>query len=103
MPPGDVARRPRFGGSIPSPQQMTPEQARMRALMEQLQMGGFSGEPPMQTRTPQEPRFSDIPNMTPEQLEQYNRPMGEGQGETNLFDMLIQALRGTANAMRRGK
>jgi len=80
----------RFGGSIPSPRQMTREQAQLRALLEQ--MGGFSGEPPMQTRTPQGPTFKDIPKMTPEQLEQYNKPMGSG--ETNPFDMFMQYLRG---------
>jgi len=98
MPPGDVARRPRFGGSIPSPQQMTPEQARIRALMEQLQMGGFSGEPPMQTRTPQEPRVSDIPNMTPDQIAPYNKPADDINdavfGGTNPFDMFMRYLRG---------
>ena len=95
--PGPMRKNPRptpipdkIGGDIPSPQQMTPEQAQMRALMEQLQMAGFSGEPPNQTRTPQEPRFSDIPNMTPEQLKKYNKPMGEG--ETNPFDMLMEYL-----------
>ena len=95
MPPGDVAR---FGGNIPSPQQMTPEQARIRALMEQLQMGGFSGEPPNQTRTPQEPRFSDIPNMTPEQIAPYNKPaddLGDAVfGGTNPFEMFMRYLRG---------
>jgi len=49
-PPG--RRKTRFGGNIPSPQQMTPEQAQLRALLEQ--MGGSSGEPPNQTRTAQE-------------------------------------------------
>ena len=97
MPPESMPR-PRFGGTIPSPQQMTPEQARIRALMEQLQMGGFSGEPPMQTRTPQEPRVSDIPNMTPEQIAPYNKPADDLSdavfGGTNPFDMLMKFLRG---------
>ena len=93
-PPG--RRKTRFGGNIPSPQQMTPEQAQLRALLEQ--MGGFSGEPPNQTRTPQEPRFKDIPDMTPEQLEQYNKPAMDINdaffGGTNPFDMFMQYLRG---------
>jgi len=95
-PPG--RRKTRFGGNIPSPQQMTPEQARIRALMERLQMGGFSGEPPMQTRTPQGPRVSDIPNMTPEQIAPYNKPADDLSdavfGGSNPFDMLMKFLRG---------
>jgi len=94
-PPG--RRKTRFGGNIPSPQQMTPEQARIRALMEQLRTGG-TGEPPMQTRTPQEPTFADIPDMTPEQLEQYNKPANDLSdavfGGTNPFDMFMRYLRG---------
>ncbi len=103
--PGPMRKNPRptpipdkIGGNIPSPQQMTPKQARIRALMEQLQMAGFSGEPPNQTRTPQEPRFSDIPDMTPEQLEQYNKPaddLGDAVfGGTNPLEMLMKLFRG---------
>lgn len=98
--PGDGGPgfKTRFGGNIPSPQQMTPEQARIRALMEQLQMAGFSGEPPNQTRTPQGRRFSDIPNMTTEEIAPYNKPADDINdaffGGTNPFDMIMKYLRG---------
>jgi hypothetical protein len=60
---------PRFGGTIPSPQQMTPDEARMRSLMERLAM-----EQEMPPMVPTEPRMSDIPNMSTEEIMQYNRP-----------------------------
>jgi len=56
---------PRFGGTIPSPKQMTVQEARERALMTR---------PEMAPMLPDEPRMSDIPNMTTEELMQYNKP-----------------------------
>jgi len=57
--------KPKMGGTIPSPQQMTPEEARQRSLM---------GRPEMAPMLPQDPTFGDIPNMSPEQLAPFNRP-----------------------------
>jgi len=56
---------PRFGGTIPSPQQMTLQEARERALM---------GRPEMAPMLPQEPTMMDVPGMTPEQIAPYRRP-----------------------------
>jgi hypothetical protein len=46
------------GGRIPSPKQMTPEQARSKSI--QKRMG--------------RPTMDDIPELTPQEMEQYNRP-----------------------------
>ena len=79
----------RFGGSIPSPRQQGDpmEAAQLQAMMDA-----------MQARTPQEPTFADIPNMTPEQLEQYNKPaddLGDAVfGGTNPLEMLMNLFRG---------
>jgi len=61
----DNSAKPRFGGTIPSPKQMTMEEARKRSLM---------GRSEMAPMVPKEPTFGDIPNMSPEEIEQYNRP-----------------------------
>jgi hypothetical protein len=79
----------RSGGTIPSPQQMTLQEARERALM---------GRPEMAPMLPQEPRISDIPNMSTEEIAPYNRPAPDINdaffGDFNFIDYLRNFGRG---------
>ena len=64
-----------FGGDIPSPRQKGDGNVRRpssaggnRDAMIRAYMAAMQGA------VPQEPTFSDIPNMTPEQIAPYNKP-----------------------------
>ena len=46
------------GGRIPSPKQMTPEQARAKSIKKRMDR----------------PTMDDIPELTPQEMQQYNRP-----------------------------
>jgi len=91
------AATPQFGGSIPSPKQMTPAEARERALMESLQMQGFAPQQP-----PADPMQSGIGGMSQEEIDRLNQPVydindiifGPETRGMNLIDMLVNSLRG---------
>jgi|DEB0MinimDraft_10_1074344.scaffolds.fasta_scaffold17106_2 hypothetical protein len=48
------------GGRIPSPKQMTPEQARSMSIKKRM--------------TNNRPTMDDIPELTPQEMQEYNRP-----------------------------
>lgn len=104
--PGPMRKNPRptpipdkIGGNIPSPQQKGVGNDRRpssaggnRDAMIRAYMAA------MQDAVPQEPTFSDIPNMTTEQIAPYNKPADDINdaffGGTNPFDMIMKYLKG---------
>jgi hypothetical protein len=96
------AATPRFGGDIPSPKQMTPAEARERALMESLQMQQMIPLPPMEPRDSEEFVRPDFSGLSQEEIDMLNKPaptisdafFGPETRGMNLIDMLVNSLRG---------
>jgi len=106
--PGPMRKNPRptpipakIGGDIPSPRQEGDGNVRRpssaggdRDAMMRAYMVA------MQNAVPQEPTFSDIPNMTPEELAPYNKPadklgdIWDQPGDRNIIEILIEKLMG---------
>jgi hypothetical protein len=96
--PGKAAP-PTFGGTIPSPTQMTPEQARQRAYLDILEREGFL---PFSSTEVEEPMQSGFGDLSQEEIDRLNRPLydindmvfGPETRGMNLIDMLVNSLKG---------
>ena len=95
---------PKFGGNIPSPDpngySSSAESRRPASAGGDRDAMLRSYMAAMQDAVPQEPTFSDIPNMTPEELAPYNKPADKPgdlfnqPGDRSIIQMLMERLMG---------